>query len=46
VPHQLPYVLAELDVDASIVKAQLQQLVSTALVAGMQLRLTRLLVIW
>jgi hypothetical protein len=34
--HQLPNVLSQLDVDASIVKAQLQQLVSAALVAGMQ----------
>jgi antirestriction protein len=45
VPHQLPDVLAQLDVNASIVEAQLEQLVSTALVAGMQLRLPGLYVI-
>lgn len=42
--HQLPYVLAQLDVDATIVEAQLQQLAGAALVAGMQLLLVRFLV--
>jgi hypothetical protein len=37
-------VLAQLYVYAPVVEAQLQQLVSTALVAGMQLLLTTLLV--
>lgn len=42
--HQLPYVLAQLDVDATIVEAQLQQLVGAALVAGVQLLLVGFLV--
>lgn len=37
--HQLTYVLPQLYVNAPIIKAQLKQLVSTALVAGIELLL-------
>lgn len=43
--HQLSYVLAQLDVDPAILKAQPQQLVSAAFVTGMQLLLPGFLVV-
>lgn len=40
--HQLPYMLPKLDVDATVLEAQVQKPVGAALVTGVQLLLPRL----